>query len=104
MKLYRNRDRKEAKLKQSESQKEKALCTKSQNYQEPIVITEEISIEVKSSLVPKTKTIRKSQHRINTRNAAPIKQKPYRILLDQQTFLQKEIENMENMGVILAVE
>ncbi|CAG8803054.1 2230_t:CDS:2, partial [Gigaspora margarita] len=49
-----NKDRKEAKLKQSESQKEKTLCTKTQQYQEPIVVAKEVSMDIKNN--PKNET------------------------------------------------
>ncbi|CAG8802222.1 19214_t:CDS:2, partial [Gigaspora margarita] len=39
---------KEAKLKQSESQKEKVLRTKAQQYQEPIIVAEEVPMDVKN--------------------------------------------------------
>ncbi|CAG8843257.1 32292_t:CDS:1, partial [Racocetra persica] len=44
------------------------------------------------------------QHRINTENIAPIKQKPYQIPLDAQEFLQKKISKMEKLDIIQAVE
>ncbi|CAG8462523.1 5537_t:CDS:1, partial [Racocetra fulgida] len=40
------------------------------------------------------------QHHINTEDAVPIKQKPYRIPPDAQEILQKEILKMEKLGVI----
>ncbi|CAG8785313.1 36487_t:CDS:2, partial [Gigaspora margarita] len=40
---------KEAKLKQSESKKEKALRTRAQQYQEPIIVVKEVPIDVKNS-------------------------------------------------------
>ncbi|CAG8786786.1 19972_t:CDS:1, partial [Racocetra fulgida] len=44
------------------------------------------------------------QHYINTGDVVPIKQKPYRIPLDAQEFLQKEILKIKKLGVIQAVE
>ncbi|CAG8825432.1 31113_t:CDS:2, partial [Gigaspora margarita] len=46
---------KEAKLKQSELQKEKALRTKAQQYQKSIVVAEEVPIDVETVQYPRLK-------------------------------------------------